>query len=65
IMGDKYTKTFNIKSQTPKELWSGCTGIGLERWTAAFLAQKGLDPEKWPARFREWFGAMPSGIELL
>jgi len=43
---DKYTKAFNIKA--PKDdLWSGCAGIGLERWCASFLAQKGLDPGKW------------------
>ncbi|MFW6040756.1 MAG: aminoacyl--tRNA ligase-related protein [Thermoplasmatota archaeon] len=60
----KYTEAFNIKSQT-KELYSGCTGIGLERWTAAFLAQKGLDCEKWPKEFRRRFGNMPKGIELL
>jgi seryl-tRNA synthetase len=47
ILGDKYIKAFNIKAQK-SALWSGCSGIGLERWTTAFLAQKGLDPEHWP-----------------
>ncbi|MFW6038693.1 MAG: serine--tRNA ligase [Candidatus Saliniplasma sp.] len=60
----KYTESFNIKSQT-KELYSGCTGIGLERWTSAFLAQKGLEPENWPEEFIKIFGDMPEGIELL
>ncbi len=60
----KYTDSFNIKSQT-KELYSGCTGIGLERWASAFLAQKGLDPENWPEEFIKRFGDMPKGIELL
>ncbi len=64
IVGDKYTGAFNIKCQT-HELWSGCSGIGLERWTAAFLAQKGLDPENWPAGFRKRVGKMPKGFELL
>jgi len=64
IVGDKYTSAFNIKAQKSK-LWSGCSGIGLERWTAAFLAQWGLDPEKWPEGFRKRFGEMPKGIEIL
>jgi len=64
IVGDKYTRAFNIKSQT-RELWSGCSGIGLERWSTAFLAQKGLSPEGWPAGFRERYGKMPRGIRLL
>lgn len=60
----KYTKAFNIKSQT-MELYSGCSGIGLERWAAVFLAQKGLDPNKWPEKFREICGDIPKGLNLL
>ncbi|MGM0510456.1 MAG: serine--tRNA ligase [Thermoplasmatota archaeon] len=60
----KYTESFNIKSQT-EELYSGCTGIGLERWAAAFLSQKGIDPERWPEKFRQEFGDMPKGLKLL
>jgi seryl-tRNA synthetase len=30
ILGDKYITAFNIKAQK-SELWSGCSGIGLER----------------------------------
>lgn len=48
INGDKYPKGFNVKIQSGTECWSGCSGIGLERWTAAFLAQKGLDYGNWP-----------------
>ncbi len=60
----KYTESFNIKSQT-KALYSGCSGIGLERWTAAFLAQKGIDPSKWPNGFKECYGDSPKGLKLL
>lgn len=60
----KYTKSFNIKSQS-KELYSGCSGIGLERWASAFLAQKGLDPEAWPKEFRKRCGDLPKGLNLL
>ncbi len=64
ILGDKYIKAFNIKAQK-SELWSGCSGIGLERWTTAFLAQKGLDPDKWPAGFKKYLKELPKGIEFL
>lgn len=48
VNGDKYPKGFNVKIQSGAECWSGCSGIGLERWTASFLAQKGFDPSLWP-----------------
>jgi len=64
ILGDKYVKAFNIKAQKG-ELWSGCTGIGLERWMAVFLAQKGLDPENWPEGFRKYLDKLPEGIKIL
>ncbi len=64
ILGDKYIKAFNIKAQKSK-LWSGCSGIGLERWTAAFLSQKGINPDKWPEGFRKYLDKLPEGIEFL
>jgi seryl-tRNA synthetase len=42
----KYTKGFNVKSQNNKILRSGCSGVGLERWAAAFISQHGLNSEK-------------------
>jgi len=64
IVGEKYTKAFSIKSQKG-ELWSGCTGIGLERWLTAFLAQKGLDAAGWPDGFRRYAGDLPTGVHFL
>jgi len=64
ILGDKYIKSFNIKAQK-SELWSGCSGIGLERWTTAFLAQKGIDPDKWPKGFRKYLDKLPDGIKFV
>ncbi len=61
LLGDVYTSAFNIKASRG-ELISGCSGIGLERWTAVFLAQKGLDPEGWPEGFRERLPALPKGF---
>jgi seryl-tRNA synthetase len=64
IVGEKYTKAFTIRPQKGT-LWSGCSGIGLERWTTAFLAQKGLDPDGWPAAFREFAGPPPADVQFL
>lgn len=64
ILGDKYIKAFNIKAQK-SEIWSGCSGIGLERWTAAFLAQKGLESKNWPYGFKKYLKELPKGIEFL
>ncbi|MCK5254005.1 MAG: serine--tRNA ligase, partial [Thermoplasmata archaeon] len=61
ILGDRYTSAFTIKAQRG-ELVSGCSGIGLERWTGAFLAQKGLDPENWPQGFKEYLPSLPKGF---
>jgi seryl-tRNA synthetase len=64
IVGDKYTRAFSIKAQKG-ELWSGCTGIGLERWMTAFLAQKGLDAAVWPDGFRRYAGDLPADVRFL
>lgn len=56
INGDKYPKGFNVKIQSGADCWSGCSGIGLERWTAAFLAQKGLDRDGWPDKMKKLVG---------
>jgi seryl-tRNA synthetase len=65
VNGEKYPKGFTVKSQSGDPLWSGCSGVGLERWASAFLSQKGLDPERWPEAFRRRFGEMPKGIRFL
>jgi seryl-tRNA synthetase len=63
--GDKYPKGFNVKSQSGDPLWSGCSGVGLERWASAFLGQKGLDADNWPEAFRKRAGDIPKGIRFL
>lgn len=65
VNGEKYPKGFTVKAQSGEPLWSGCSGVGLERWTSAFLSQKGLDMENWPEAFRKRFGEMPKGIRFL
>jgi seryl-tRNA synthetase len=65
VNGNKYPSGFNVKCQTGEELWSGCSGVGLERWASAFFAQKGLDPANWPEEFRKRVGEIPSRIRFL
>ncbi|MCX8206903.1 MAG: serine--tRNA ligase [Methanothrix sp.] len=65
VNGEKYPKGFSVKAQSGESLWSGCSGVGLERWTSVFLGQKGLDPENWPEEFRKRFGEMPRGFRFL
>ncbi len=64
VNGDKYPQGFNVKGQRG-ELWSGCSGIGLERWAAAFFAQKGFSVDRWPDRFVKLIRGLPKGIKLL
>jgi len=65
VNGEKYPKGFTVKAQSGDALWSGCSGVGLERWASAFLSQKGLDMNNWPEEFRKRFGDMPKGIRFL
>jgi seryl-tRNA synthetase len=45
---DKYVEWFNIKERRNREVWTGCSGNGIERWIYAFLARHGFNPEEWP-----------------
>jgi len=54
-----------VKIQSGEECWSGCSGIGLERWTAAFLAQKGFDPAGWPAAVKNRVGTVNEVMRFL
>ena len=65
VNGEKYPKGFGVKAQSGETLWSGCSGVGLERWTSAFLSQKGMNHENWPGAFKKRFGTMPRGIRFL
>lgn len=45
---DRYIEWFNIKERKGREVWTGCSGNGLERWIYAFLARHGFNAEDWP-----------------
>lgn len=65
IHKDRYTSTFKIKERKGAEIWTGCVGIGLERWCAAFLAQQGFDFDAWPQEFKKIFKKMPDAPKLI
>lgn len=65
VNGNKYPSGFNVKSQSGDELWSGCSGVGMERWASAFFAQKGLDPKNWPQEFKKRLGTLVNGVRFL
>jgi hypothetical protein len=47
-----YSKPFEI-SEGGNSAATGCAGFGIERLTWGFLAQNGLDTEKWPEAVRQ------------
>lgn len=49
----KFVDSFKIKGEENLEIWTGCTGLGISRWVAAFLAEKGFKEENWSATVRE------------
>ncbi|NHJ47038.1 MAG: serine--tRNA ligase [Asgard group archaeon] len=65
ILGTKYTKGFTVKSQSGKDLWSGCAGGSFERYIAAFVAQKGTNPDNWPEALLKYIDKLPKGPTFL
>jgi seryl-tRNA synthetase len=51
---DFYSRVYGIHLPDGRHAESACMGFGLERWAYAFLAQKGLDRSRWPARVVAW-----------
>lgn len=49
---DKYVEWYNIKERKNREVWTGCSGNGLERWIYAFLARHGFNVEDWPTEIK-------------
>jgi len=44
----KFVESFNIRELKNRVTWTGCSGLGLTRWVAAFLATHGFEPQDWP-----------------
>lgn len=52
----KFIDSFRIREAKGLEIWTGCTGLGLSRWVAAFLAEHGFNKDEWPKEIRKSFG---------
>jgi seryl-tRNA synthetase len=50
---DFFGRTLNIRLADGKPAHSGCVGLGFERLALAFIAQHGLDTNRWPSALRE------------
>ena len=56
---DFYVKNFRIKEAKDREIWTGCTGHGLTRWAAGFLARHGFEFDDWPKEVKRIIGELP------
>lgn len=54
-----FAEAFDIEHDAGVPMHSGCTGVGLERITYAFLCQHGTDPQGWPASVRAALDSNP------
>ncbi|TBR21396.1 hypothetical protein EPO15_10385 [bacterium] len=50
---DHFGRALNITAADGAPAHTGCAAFGLERMAYAFLAQKGLDPKRWPGVIRK------------
>jgi len=53
VLADTMTSRFNIKGQNGEELWSGCTGVGLNRLMYALISNYGTEFEMMPTKLQE------------
>lgn len=56
IHKDKFVKSFSLHEAKGRPIWTGCTGFGVSRWAAAFLATHGFETAAWPDVVRKPFG---------
>lgn len=55
----KYVDNFKIREKRGREIWTGCTGLGLSRFVAAFLGEYGFQPKNWPREVKMRYGKVP------
>jgi len=53
LHGDFFGQKFDIKSADGVEAYTGCIGLGIERWVLACFTQHGFDPNRWPPAVRD------------
>ncbi|MCS4542220.1 MAG: serine--tRNA ligase [Euryarchaeota archaeon] len=55
----KFVDSFKIREIKGRDIWTGCTGLGISRWVAAFLAEHGFNSKDWPKEIREQAEPLP------
>ncbi len=53
VLANMMTSRFSIRGSKDEELWSGCTGIGLNRLMYAIISTYGTNQCKFPEKLRE------------
>lgn len=53
LHGDFFGRRFDIAAHDSSSAYSGCVGLGIERWVLAAFAQHGFDPARWPDAVRD------------
>lgn len=53
VLANTMTSRFNIRGNNGEELWSGCTGVGLNRLMYAVISNYGTKQENFPEKLRE------------
>jgi len=63
---DFYAKRYNWKERKNRDVWSGCSGIGLSRYAYMFLARWGINFEDWPHEIKKYIGEkLPETIFMI
>jgi len=62
---EKYVDWYNIKEKKGREVWTGCSGNGLERLAVSVLANHGFDPDRWPAGLRRHLESLPEPYRMI
>jgi len=53
VHGERFVRSFGIKEEKGRRIWTGCCGFGTTRWVVGLLAHYGLEEENWPGILRE------------
>jgi seryl-tRNA synthetase len=63
---DFYAKRYNWKERKNRDIWSGCSGIGLSRYAYMFIARWGINFEDWPYEIKKYIGEkLPETIFMI
>ena len=56
VAGDTITSAFGLRLASGEPLFSGCQGVGWQRFALAVFSQLGTDPASWPEPLRSEYG---------